>query len=127
VCLWDPVREIGGINHFLLPEKVGGDQFSPRFGTIACARLIERMTALGAEPRELQAKVFGGASVVDAFHSPSLQLGGRNVETAMAALRAAGIDVVASDVGGRHGRRIVFFTDTGAAWVRTIQRGGDGG
>jgi chemotaxis protein CheD len=126
VCLWDRGKAIGGINHFLLPDKVGGDQFSARFGSVACKRLIERMAGLGSVPHDLQAKVFGGASVLDAFRGGTQQLGAKNVEMALAVLAHERIAVVATDVGGRFGRRLVYFTDTGAAWVKTIQRGLDG-
>ena len=126
VCLWDSVKHIGGINHFLLPDKVGGDQFSARFGSIACARLLEKLVALGSDRRDLRAKVFGGASVLDAFKTAAMQLGPRNVETALAALARESIDILATEVGGRFGRRLVYFTDTGTAWVKTIQRGPSG-
>src|SRR5262249_23888879 len=104
-----------------LPDRVGGDQFTPRFGSVACRRLFDQMLALGCERRDRQANVFGGASVLDAFRGGTQQLGARNVETALSMLAQEGIDVVATDVGGRFGRRLVYFSDTGAAWVKIIQ------
>jgi chemotaxis protein CheD len=127
VCLFDRRLEYGGVNHFLLPDRVGGDQFSPRFGSVACKRLLEQMLALGCDRCDLQAKVFGGASVLDAFRGGGQQLGARNVETALSMLAQEGIDVVATDVGGRFGRRLVYFSDTGTAWVKTIQGADHGG
>lgn len=125
VCLWDPSTRIGGINHFLLPDKVGGDRFSARFGTVACRELLGRILALGALRSRVEAKVFGGACVLDAFRNGN-HLGARNVETALGVLAEERIPVVASDVGGRCGRRLVYFTDTGDAWVKTIHRGAHG-
>lgn len=125
VCLFDSRLAYGGINHFLLPDRVG-EQFSPRFGSVACKRLLEQMLALGCDRCDLQAKVFGGASVLDAFRGNGPQLGARNVETALSMLAHEGIDVAATDVGGRFGRRLVYFTDTGTAWVKTICGVADG-
>jgi chemotaxis protein CheD len=125
VCLWDSRQKLGGINHFMLPDRVGTDH-STRFGSVACKRLLEKMIALGSETHDLEAKVFGGASVLDAFRGGGQQLGRRNVETALASLGESGVRVVATDVGGSFGRRLVYFSDTGAAWVKTIQRGRDG-
>lgn len=121
VCLFDNRLEYGGINHFLLPDRVGEQFSSARFGSVACKRLVEQMLAQGCDRCDLHAKVFGGASVLDAFRGSGAQLGARNVETAMSMLEQEGIEVVATDVGGRFGRRLVYFTDTGTAWVKTIQ------
>ena len=68
VCLWDPDAGVGGVNHFLLPFHVEREK-SPRFGSVAIPRLVEEVVRAGADPRRLQAKVFGGASVIGAFSS----------------------------------------------------------
>ncbi|MGV8776346.1 chemoreceptor glutamine deamidase CheD, partial [Pseudomonas aeruginosa] len=67
VCLRDPLNGIAGMNHFMLPERgLGGDPASPsaRYGSHAMELLINRMLALGASRERLQAKVFGGGSVL---------------------------------------------------------------
>lgn len=123
VCLWDPAGRLGGINHFLLPSVAeGSDVSSPRFGNVAVGQLVERVLALGARRRELQAKVFGGACVIDAFRARPADdhLGLKNVEVAQTLLRHEGIPVVAEDVGGRRGRKVIFHTDSGVALVRLI-------
>ncbi len=122
VCLWDAATSAGGINHFLLPERVN-DGSATRFASAACEQLIARMARLGSEPRSLQAKVFGGASVIAALRSGVQRLGERNVEVAMSILEREHIPVVASDVLGKLGRKLVFHTDTGVAWVKAIERG----
>jgi chemotaxis protein CheD len=117
VCLWDPEARAGGINHFLLPEGVPA---SPRFGQSAVPLLIQGVLDLGARRARLRAKVFGGACVLEAFRAGSHHLGSRNVEVAREALRAAEIPVFVEDVGGDHGRKLVFDVQTGSAWVRAI-------
>jgi chemotaxis protein CheD len=62
--------------------------------------------------------VFGGACVIEAFKGRNL--GTENVELALKALAEAGVPVVERDVGGRNGRKLVFHTDVGAAWVRRL-------
>ena len=122
VCLFDAALATGGMNHFLLPERVS-DGSATRYASAACEQLIERMTALGSERRTLQAKIFGGASVIDALRGGVQHLGERNVETARAILERERIPLVAEDVLGRFGRKLVFHTHTGVAWVKAIQRG----
>ena len=126
VCLWDPLRQIGGLNHFMLPDAVGSAHHSPRFGSVACAKLVEQLVALGSDPRVLQAKVFGGASVVASLDTAGTHLGLKNVAMARGFLERARIPLLAEEIGGTRGRRLVFMTDTGTAWVQEILRVTDG-
>ena len=120
VCLWDPLLGVGGVNHFLLPHWAGNGQISPRFGNVAVQQLIARLVELGSSKQNLQAKVFGGGCVIAAFQSGDNQLGVGNVNVAFRLLETEGIPVVTQDVGGRHGRKLIFHTQDGAAWVKQL-------
>jgi chemotaxis protein CheD len=119
VCMWDPVSRAGGINHFLLPHWAGEGHSSARFGNVAMQSLVERLTMAGARTGRLKAKLFGGASVLEAFRTQG-HLGSRNVELAERLLAEYRIEVVARDVGGSRGRKLVFETGDGTAWVRQL-------
>jgi len=119
VCLWDPVLRAGGANHYLLPQDVGDGLASARFGSVAIHRLIEGLQALGSQKQDLRAKVFGGACVIDAF-AQGTHLGTENADLGLRILRQEGIPVVAEDVGGRRGRKVIFHTDSGLVLVRLI-------
>jgi chemotaxis protein CheD len=120
VCVFDPVLRLGGANHYVLPHSAGNGTSSTRFGNVAVRSLIDTLVALGGQKHNLQAKVFGGACTVDAFHERGERLGIRNADVALRTLRQEGIPVVADDVGGRRGRKVIFHTDTGVALVRLI-------
>jgi chemotaxis protein CheD len=122
VCLVDRARAIGGINHFLLPCGDGhASPTSSRFGAPALQLLLDQLVALGASPRDLEAKVFGGASVLGtATRSVGEPLGQKNIAVAMTLLGREGIPVVASDVGGERGRKLMFDTQRGDAWVKLL-------
>jgi chemotaxis protein CheD len=120
VCLWDRRLRVGGANHFLLPHGAGGGNDSARFGNVAVERLIMELVALGSQKVDLQAKVFGGAAVIEAFRGREGHLGSNNVELARALLMEHGIPIVAEDVGGHRGRKVIFQTDSGIALVRLI-------
>jgi chemotaxis protein CheD len=119
ICLWDPVRRVGGANHYLLPQAVGDGLASTRFGRAAIESLLERVQALGSRRQDLRAKVFGGACVIEAFAQRS-HLGTENADLGLEILRCEGIPVVATDVGGRRGRKVIFHTDSGLVLVRLI-------
>lgn len=119
VCLSDVERRIGGINHYALPGCPGRDG-SLRLGSAAVPRLIADLLALGCRRERLQAKIFGGAHVLG--HGPSSQdrLGLQNVSLARELILQAGISIVAEDVEGFRGRKLIYFTDDGTAWVRRL-------
>ena len=47
-------------------------------------------------------------------------LGTRNAELAIERLREADIPIVARDVGGERGRKVIFQVHDGAAWVKQL-------
>lgn len=120
VCLYDPVTQIGGVNHFLLPVAGTDGQKSSRFGNVAVPDLIGKVVKLGAERKRLQAKLFGGANVIKAFRDQKNHLGTQNVSIARALLAAEAIPVIGEDVGGQSGRKLVFLTDDGSAWIKEL-------
>ena len=120
VCLWDPMLQIGGINHYLLPYGSGGGPASVRFGNVATESLIEELSKRGSLKTSLQAKVFGGACLLESFQTGGNDLGGKNAEVALSVLARFGIPVLAEDTGGRRGRKLIFNTDDGTAWVKKI-------
>ncbi|WP_026055053.1 chemotaxis protein CheD [Anaerophaga thermohalophila] len=112
ICLWDPHTKIGGINHYMLPTWNGNDLASPKYGNIAIDKLLERMVHLGAKRENLKAKIFGGGELIESGANGTL-IGERNIRVARLILEEKKIPVVASSTGGRKGRKILFFTDTG--------------
>lgn len=120
VCLWDPVTGAGGMNHYLLPFWAGGTRATGRYGNVAIEELVADLLDLGSNKADLRAKVFGGGSVLRSGRGSPVHLGLKNVETAFATLREHRIPVEASSVGGRHGRKVLFQTDDGTAWVKTL-------
>lgn len=119
VCLWEPRRRHGGINHFLLahpPATLHRSMLRPlSYGELAIPELIQRMCALGSRPGELQAKVFGGSEAVGG-RGP----GSQNVIVAMDLLAQWGIPLSALDVAGPRGRKLIFDTSDGGVLVRRL-------
>jgi chemotaxis protein CheD len=117
VCLWDATRRLGGMNHFLLPQ---GDQTADpvgRFGNLAIPRLIGEMLRHGASSENLRAKLFGGAAILSHPPSRTCSIGRMNVELAHKLLALAKIPLLGGDTGGHRGRKLVFHTDDGSAFI----------
>jgi chemotaxis protein CheD len=115
VCLWDRVRAIGGLTHFILP--LAHDRIDDaRFGDVAVPRLAGALRGLGCTA--LVAKVFGGASVLQADIKATV--GHSNIAIAIALLQTEAIPVIAQRTGGVEGVVLQFFSATGTALVRRI-------
>jgi chemotaxis protein CheD len=121
-CLWDPVLNIGGLNHFMLPGGPASGSspwaVTARFGVYAMEVLINEMIKLGADRRRLVAKAFGGARVLQGFDT--LDVGAKNVEFVLAFLKEEGIALVAKDLLGASPRKLHFFPATGKVQVKKL-------
>ena len=105
----------------MLPLWNGQGLASPKYGNIAIEKLIDKMVSMGSQKRNLKAKIFGGAEVIETGIS-QFNIGERNINIAKELLRDHKIPVVASSVGGKNGRKIFFFTDSGAVKQRYIEK-----
>ncbi len=126
VVLYDAEARVGGLAHVLLPEPGGSrDRENPaRVAETAVPALIAEMTALGADPKRLTARIAGGASMFSSLLPRGMPtIGTRNVEASRRALAAAGIRVVAEDVGEEHGRSVYLRLADGQVEVRSLARG----
>jgi chemotaxis receptor (MCP) glutamine deamidase CheD len=117
VCLYDPVLRIGGMNHILLPKCQAGDK-SPRCGVHAMELLINELMKLGGEKKRFIAKAFGGANIFPGMKmSP---VGEENAIFVRQFLATEKIPLVSERMGGNHAVRLYFHTDTGKAYVHTV-------
>lgn len=120
VCLWDPRLKVGGMAHYMLPNGGTEENSSARFGNIAIERLIEKLLDMGAQKKNLKAKIFGGACVIEAFNKEN-HLGKKNVRMARKVLANEAIPVLNEDVEGRLGRRIIFRVADGTALIKVLK------
>lgn len=121
VCLYDPKLKVGGMCHYMLPLWNGNGLASPKYGNIAIERLLEKMKSFGASNGSVKAKIFGGGEVIESS-MPQFHIGKRNIELAREMLEELKIPIVSSSVGGKLGRKIIFFTETGEVRQRYVKK-----
>lgn len=109
VALFDASAQVGGLNHFVLPEPPPGDAGGHRYGSDAIRDLIEACIRLGAKKERLKAKIYGGANVI-AVSQLGAGIGERNIEAAEKYLKEAGISIIERNVGGEYARTIKLNT-----------------
>jgi chemotaxis protein CheD len=123
IMVHDPGAGVGAMAHVLLPSRsLARDTSNPaKFPETAVPFLVERLCALGADPRRLLAKLAGGASMFAQLMTPgSLQMGERNIAACRSALRAAAIPLTSEAVGGDRGRSVRFYVADGRAEIRSV-------
>lgn len=119
-CLFDPVAGVGGMNHFLLPGEVGQVETCTRYGIHAMELLISDIMKLGGDRCRLQAKVFGGARILN-MEPSSRSVGATNARFVKEFLATEGIPVAAEHLGGGSGLKVRFLTHTGKAFVKPLE------
>ncbi|MBN2141399.1 MAG: chemotaxis protein CheD [Desulfovibrionaceae bacterium] len=128
VTMFWPPRSLGAICHAFLPDS---SEFrgpaeratAPcRFVDQALGYLLKALIDAGAAARDIEAKMFGGASGLGGPErvAGGLDIGDRNVRAARDFLDHNRVRLAASDVGGRNGRKLYFLTHTGEVWVRRL-------
>ena len=121
VCLHDSAMAMGGMNHFMLALWNGEGLATPKYGNIAMELLLKKMVEQGCMRERMVAKVFGGANVIG-DPGGHFSVGERNIAVAKELLQKAGIPIVAADLGGDTGRKIIFNTRTGTVLMARLKR-----
>ncbi len=125
-CVRDPERNVGGMNHFMLPEDatVGPNNWldpavglATRYGSYAMESLINDLLKLGASRERLEIKLFGGGRIL----SGMTDVGGRNVEFVRNYMQIEGYRVSAEDLGGQQPRKVVYFPASGRVGMRKLR------
>ena len=120
VCLWDPVAHVAGINHFLLPKNPMRGTDDARYGDSAMDALMVALWKKGAAIDRVIAKIFGGACVLLPAHNRARSIGENNANLAREFLTRHHIEIAADQCGGQRGRKLLFDTADGTAWVKEI-------
>lgn len=112
-CLRDPVAQIGGMNHFLLPGDTDRAQShdAERYGVYLMELLVNGLMSQGAQRDRLEAKLFGGAKTI----FKTSDVGAMNARFAESFLKNEGIRIVGGSLGGPAGRRVEFWPVSGRA------------
>jgi chemotaxis protein CheD len=117
-CLCDTLAGVGGMNHFLLPgdETCHSDGAAMRHGVHAMELLVNGLLQRGARRERLQAKLFGGACMMQGL----ADVGRLNADFAERFIRREHIAMTGGSLRGTRGRRIQYWPATGRARQMTL-------
>lgn len=115
-CIRDPMAKVGGMNHFLLPDGAGSmDAEATRYGAYAMELLINALLQQGALRSRLEAKLFGGAHLLDRLTN----VGEMNAAFAEKFLAREEIPLTGGSVRGSNARKLQYWPVSGR--VRQLQ------
>ena len=123
VALYDPKNRFAGMNHFMLPGRLGNQlagSETGKYGIFAMEFLVNEMLKLGAKKGDLIAKVFGGGHVLRNSVDNGGSIPSSNVTFAFEYLKTEGIKVRSSDVGGTIARKIFLEPESFKIWLKRI-------
>ena len=120
-CVFDHIAEIGGMNHFMLPNGTNDSGLPTRFGVNAMEVLINGILQLGGERARLQAKIFGAAHVL---HMPgrAINVPDKNAHFIAEFLETEQIPIISRRLGGPDPLLVYFFTHSAKALIKALKR-----
>jgi len=125
-CALDPVANVAGMVHVMLPEhfKDKPNDMPGKFADTGIAALVQALEKLGASRSKLVCAMAGGAQVFKfgANVANKLDIGARNALAVDEQVKKLGLKVIARDVGGHAGRTMMLDAATGEVKVRTVSQ-----
>lgn len=119
ICLFDINAKIAAMAHVMLPKKINGKQRvieneAGKFADTAFAYMLNNMIQMGADPKRIQAKMAGGATIFSHESETSLSnIGSRNIAAIKQILKETGIPLISEDTGANFGRWVMFTLSSG--------------
>jgi len=123
ITLWHPGRRIGGMCHYLLPQRQRrpGEPADGRYGDEAVDAMVKRLLALGTQPGEYVAHLYGGADTMSGTSASRFNIGERNIEQGWSLIDRYGFQLDGVDVGEDIPRVVSLSLDTGVVQMRRGQ------
>jgi chemotaxis protein CheD len=88
----------------------------------AILAVLKEFEKQGVKIEEIEVKLFGGSELFKkSGGSSNMRVGKLNIEKAMKLLEEKKIKIIASDVGGPVGRKILFYSHTGEVFVKLLR------
>lgn len=117
VCIRDKKTHLGGMIHVMLPEARDQIGNQSKYARPGIKMMVDEMINKGANQRDLEAKISGGASM---FETKGFDIGRKNVEKIKEVLDDLGIKLISEDTGGKRARSIDFKIETGELFVKKV-------
>ena len=121
VAIYDPVAQVGGLLHYMLPESsldgIKAKKNPYMFGDTGIPLLFKESYKLGAKKNRLKVLVAGGAQILD--QKGLFNIGMRNHTLLRKMFWKNNVMTDFEDVGGNVNRTLKLEIESGQAWLKT--------
>ena len=123
IVLYDEIRRVTGLAHIMLPRKLDRDSSIGKYADTALPAIVQRVLERGVSQDRITARIAGGANMFRTATDRGIAtIGEQNIAAVKELLEGLKIPVVFEDVGGEHGRTVVFDNETGRIEVKTLRK-----
>lgn len=127
ITLWHPKLRVGGMSHYMLPQRPSRERAQALDGRYAdeVMQLFHReLQRTRTRPSEYEAKLFGGGRM---FSYPSktkrhVDISDRNVEAGRQLVAQYGFRLAAEDLGGDGHRNVILDLWSGDTWLKRAEK-----
>jgi len=122
ITLHDSERKIGGLAHIMLPDSGSLNGLRPPYhcADTAIAALLNGLQSKGVMRQAVVAKLVGGAQMFASSEDLSPGIGEQNIISIKHILSRERIPLIGEDTGGRYGRSVEFYLDSGKLVIKAI-------
>ncbi|MBC6905525.1 chemotaxis protein CheD [Saccharophagus sp. K07] len=119
ITLWHPWKRIGGMCHFMLPQRAQrGDEFHGKYADEVLELLLKQVRLHKTHPGDYQIKLFGGGDMFPGRPSRGESISRRNIQAARQFLDQYNMKPISENVGASGHRNVIFEVWSGNVWVR---------
>lgn len=121
ITLWHPKKLLGGMCHYMLPERLNKCSIRPdgKYADEVFSLLLQEIAKAETRLQEYEIKMFGGGDMFPSTASrQEISIGSKNVEAGQQLLMQHGISCKVTDVEGVGHRTVMFDIWSGHVWVR---------
>ena len=132
VTLWHPKLRIGGMAHYMLPQRPSHAADQPLDGRYAEEVMLmfqRELQHTKTRPADYRVKLFGGGRMFAHVQKAKrhVDVSDRNVEIGRQLMVQHGFKIHAEDLGGDGHRNVVFDLWSGDVWLKKTARTLSGG
>jgi chemotaxis protein CheD len=122
VTMHNPERTMGAICHAVLPDElIPGEPY--RYVDSSIAAMLRLFDRYRINRRDIEVKLFGGSDILPQGENGYryMTVGQQNILRANQIIEREQLRLIASDVGGTRGRKLLFHTHSGEIYLQRLR------
>lgn len=127
IALWHPRLKLGGMCHYMLPQRsqrMKDQALDGRYADEVMLMFHRELQRTRTRPGEYEVKIFGGGHMFAQAHKSRrhVDISDRNVEVGRQLIVQHGFRIAAEDLGGEGHRNVILDLWSGDVWVKHAGR-----